>query len=61
MPSRNTVPLTGTEREIEMYNLDSIFKRQSYEEQKKWLLENTSLFTEETAEDLRSTETMEDL
>jgi hypothetical protein len=61
MPSRSTVPLTGAEREIEMYNLDSIFKRQSYEEQKKWLLENTSLFTEETADDLRSNESMEDL
>jgi hypothetical protein len=61
MPSRNTVPLTDAERNIELYNLDTIFKRQSYEEQKKWLLENTSLFSEETADDLRSNETMEDL
>ena len=44
-----------------MYNLDSIFKRQSYEEQKKWLLEHTSLFIEETADDLKSNESMEDL
>jgi hypothetical protein len=61
MPSRNTVPLTDAERKIEMYNLDTIFKRPTYEEQKKWLLDNTALFTEETAEDLRTVETMEDL
>jgi len=61
MPSRSTVSLTSAERELELYNLDSIFKRPSYEEQKKWLMDNTSLFTEETADDLRAPETMEDL
>jgi hypothetical protein len=61
MPSRNTVPLTDAERSIELYNLDTIFKRPSYEEQKKWLLDNTALFSEETADDLRPQESMEDL
>jgi hypothetical protein len=33
----------------------------TYEEQKEWLLKNTSYFTEEVAGDLNSTEGMEDL
>jgi hypothetical protein len=61
MPSRSTVALTNAERELELYNLDTIFKRPSYEEQKKWLMDNTSLFVEETADDLRAPESMEDL
>jgi hypothetical protein len=61
MPSRSTVPLSNAERSLELYNLDTIFKRPSYEEQKKWLLDNTAYFSEETAEDLRPSETMEDL
>ena len=61
MPSRNTIPLTAAEKDLELFNLESIFKRQSYEEQKEWLLKNTSYFTEEVANDLNSTESMDDL
>lgn len=61
MPSRSTVALTPAERELELFNLDSIFKRQTYEEQKEWLLKNTAYFQEETADDLRMNETMEDI
>ena len=61
MPSRNSIPLKPTEREMELYNLETIFKRQTYEEQKEWLLKNTSYFSEEVAGNLNSTETMEDL
>jgi hypothetical protein len=61
MPSRNSIPLKPAEREMELYNLENIFKRQTYEEQKEWLLKNTSYFSEEVAGDLNSTETMEDL
>ena len=61
MPSRNTVALTDAEKDLELYNLDAIFKRQTYEEQKEWLLKNTAYFTEEVVSDLNSTETMEDL
>jgi len=61
MPSRNTIPLTATEKEMELFSLDTIFKRQTYEEQKEWLLKNTSYFVEEVAGDLNSTEGMEDL
>lgn len=61
MPSRNTVPLTAEEEEMDLYNLDAIFKRPSYEEQKEWLLKNTNYFSEEVAMELNSTETMQDL
>lgn len=61
MPSRSSTPLTEKERELELYNLDTIFKRQTYEEQKEWLLKNTQLFVEESADDLRFNETMEDI
>lgn len=61
MPSRNTVPLTAAEQELETYSLDTIFKRQTYEEQKEWLLKNTDYFSEEVALDLNSTETMQDI
>lgn len=61
MPSRSVVPLSETEKQLELYNLDTIFKRQSYEEQKKWLLENTAYFAEETAGEFRPNESMEDL
>lgn len=61
MPSRNTIALTAVEKEKELFRLDSIFKRQTYEEQKEWLLKNTSYFAEEVVNDLNSTETMEDV
>jgi hypothetical protein len=61
MPSRNTIPLTPVEREKEIFKLDTIFKRQTYEEQKEWLLKNTSYFSEEVVNDLNSTESMEDV
>jgi hypothetical protein len=61
MPSRNTIPLKPEEKELELFNLEAIFKRQSYEEQKEWLLKNTAYFTEEVASDLNSTESMDDL
>jgi hypothetical protein len=61
MPSRNTVPLTEAEKEMDLYNLDTMFKRPTYEEQKEFLLKNTNYFAEGVAVDLNSTETMQDL
>jgi hypothetical protein len=61
MPSRSTVPLTENERALELYNLDAIYKKTTYEEQKEWLLTNTSLFAGDEGSDLRINETMEDL
>lgn len=61
MPSRSTVPLNDGERALELYNLDAIYKKATYEEQKEWLLANTSLFSDDSADDLRINESMEDL
>lgn len=60
-PSRSSIPLTAEERTLELFNLDVIFKRPTYEEQKEWLLRNTPYFAEEGVGDLDGTETMEDL
>lgn len=43
-PARSSKPLSGEERELELYDLSKIFKRPTYEEQKQWLLDNTLLF-----------------
>jgi hypothetical protein len=44
IPARSSTPLSKEDKELELYELDKIFKRQTYDEQKKWLLENTTLF-----------------
>lgn len=60
MPARNNSPLKPEERELELYDLNAIFKRQTYEEQKEWLLKNTSYFSEEAGDDFMP-ESVEDL
>lgn len=60
-PGRSATPLTQAEKDLELYNLSTIYKRQTYEEQKEWLLKNTAYFAEETVNDLAPSETMEDL
>lgn len=63
IPSRRTVPLTSEEKDAELYDLEKIFKRPTYDEQKEFLLRNTAYFSEAVAGDLRMAddETMEDL
>lgn len=63
IPSRRTVPLTEAELALELFDLEKIFKRPTYEEQKEFLLRNTSYFSEAVASDLRvsDSEMMEDL
>ena len=41
---RASTPLSEEELKVEKYDLDKLFKRPTYEEQKKWLLENTTYF-----------------
>lgn len=43
-PSRASTPLTDEEKELKLFDLDKLFKRPTYEEQKKWLIENTTYF-----------------
>jgi len=63
IPSRRTVALTDEEKALELYDLAKIFKRPSYEDQKDFLLRNTSYFSEAVASDLRvdDDEKMEDI
>ncbi len=42
--SRSSVPLTEEEKALPRFDLDKLFKRPTYEEQKKWLIENTTYF-----------------
>jgi hypothetical protein len=41
---RATSPLTKEELEMKLYDLDKLLKRPTYDEQKKWLMENTTYF-----------------
>jgi hypothetical protein len=41
---RDTSPLTEEEKALELYDIEKLFKRPTYEEQKRWLLENTTYF-----------------
>lgn len=48
LPARGNSPLTAEEKELQLYDLDKLFKRPTYEEQKKWLIENTTYFMFDT-------------
>jgi hypothetical protein len=63
IPSRRTVAITDEEKALELYELEKIFKRPSYEDQKDFILRNTSYFSDSVASDLRvdDNETMEDV
>lgn len=53
IPARNNSALTDEDRALELYDLTKIFKRQTYEEQKKWLLDNTTLFAGDAGDEFR--------
>lgn len=61
MPSRSNVPLTDEEKEMELFSLDTIFKRPEYDTQKEWLLKNTTFFADDVSLELNSTEDMQDI
>ena len=46
---------------MELFDLDRIYKRQSYDEQKEWLLNNTNLFSSQSDDSLKPSESIEDL
>lgn len=54
IPARSNSPLTDEEKALELYDLDKIFKRQNYEEQKKWLMDNTFLFTSAAGDEFKA-------
>jgi hypothetical protein len=61
IPARNNSPLTAEEKEIELYDLSSIFKRPTYDEQKEWLLQNTTLFAGDVSDEFKPSEDVDDL
>jgi hypothetical protein len=60
-PGRSSSPLTEAELALEQYDLDAILKRINYDEQKEWLIKNTSLFMSEENRELDPNEEAEDL
>jgi len=61
LPGKNAGPLTEEQKKLELYDLEKIIKRPNYEEQKTWLLQNTSLFAHEADDSFKPEETPEDL
>jgi hypothetical protein len=59
-PARASTALTDSEKEAELFELDRIYKRPDYTEQKRWLLENTTLFAGDDDNSF-SPESVEDL
>ncbi len=53
IPARSSKALTEEERALELYDLSKIFKRQTYDEQKQWLLENTTLFAGDASNEFK--------
>ena len=45
VPARTSKALTAEERNLELFEISKMYKRPTYEEQKKWLLDNTSYFS----------------
>jgi hypothetical protein len=45
--------VTEAEKKLELFELDKIYKRQTYEEQKEWLLKNTSYFAGEASDEFK--------
>lgn len=61
IPARTNAALTDEEKALELYNLDTILKRPTYDDQKKWLLENTTYFMGDTSDEFRPSEQVDDL
>ena len=61
IPARSNSSLKPAEREAELFDLEKIFKRQSYDEQKQWLIQNTSLFTGDVSDEFKASEGVDDL
>lgn len=61
IPARSSKALSPEEREMELFDLSKIFKRQTYDEQKQWLLENTTLFAGDVSDEFKPAEDVDDL
>lgn len=61
IPARSSKALSEDEKAMELFDLNKIFKRQTYDEQKQWLLENTTLFAGDVSDEFKSNEGVDDL
>ena len=61
VPARSNIALTEDEQKLELFELDRIYKRQTYDEQKEWLLQNTAFFSAEAGDEFKAVEDVEDL
>tara|TARA_Y100000034_G_scaffold136800_2_gene215909 strand:+ start:6946 stop:7590 length:645 start_codon:yes stop_codon:yes gene_type:complete len=60
MPGRSNTPLTDKEKEMETFDLHSIYKRPTYDEQRQWLMQHTNFYEGEGGEEFKP-EAPEDL
>lgn len=61
IPGRSNSPLTEEEKALELYEIDKIHKRPTYDEQKEWLMKNTSYFMAEVTDEFKASEGVDDL
>ena len=61
IPARNNAPLTDAEKELELFELSKIYKRQTYDEQQEWLLQNTAYFAGAVSDEFKPVEDVDDL
>lgn len=53
--------MKDAEKELELFDLSKIYKRQTYDEQKEWLLQNTTYFAGDVSDEFRADEEVDDL
>lgn len=61
IPARNSSALSEEDKALELYELDKIFKQQTYEEQKDWLLQHTHLFAGDAGDEFKPVEDVDDI
>ena len=61
VPARSNIALTEDEQQLELFVLDRIYKRQTSDEQKEWLLQNTAFFSADAGDEFKAVEDVEDL
>ena len=61
IPARSNSPLKPEEAAMELFDLSKIYKRQTYDEQKEWLMQNTTLFAGDVSDEFKPSEDVDDL
>ena len=61
IPARASTKLSSDELALELFDLSRIYKRQSYDEQKEWLMQNTAYFAGDVGDEFKAIEEVDDL